>query len=107
MSLTFNNSISSTQLIITTHSPYVLTSINNLIQASISFNNSDETGKEKITKLIPKELMINEKYLNAYSFNNETAESIVDSETGLIFSQYLDAVSEEISIEFDNLLNFE
>lgn len=107
MGLTFNNSKSSSQLIVTTHSPYVLTSINNLIQASIAFNSADTINKEKVVKIIPKELMINETYLNAYAFKNGTAESIVDKESGLIYSKYLDSVSEEISIEFDNLLNID
>jgi predicted ATPase len=107
MGLTFNNSKSSSQLIVTTHSPYVLTSVNNLIQASIAFNSADTINKEKVVKIIPKELMINNTYLNAYAFKNGTAESIVDKETGLIYSKYLDSVSEEISIEFDNLLNID
>lgn len=107
MGLTFNNSKSDSQLIVTTHSPYVLTSINNLIQANIAFNSADIINKEKVVKIIPKELMINETYLNAYAFKNGTAVSIVDKETGLIYSKYLDSVSEEISIEFDNLLNID
>lgn len=107
MGLTFNNSKSNSQLIITTHSPYVLTSINNLIQASIVLNSATDKSKEDVFKIVPKELMLNENYLNAYAFKNGTAENIVDKETGLIYSKYLDSVSEEISIEFDNLLNIE
>lgn len=105
MGLTFNNAKNNSQLIVTTHSPYVLTSINNLIQASIVANSVTEKQKLEVFKVVPKELMINEKYLNAYAFKDGTAVSIVDKETGLIYSKYLDSVSEEISIEFDKLLN--
>lgn len=107
MGLTFNNSRNSSQLIVTTHSPYVLTSINNLIQASIVSNSVSDEKKLAVYKIVPKELMISEKYLNAYAFKDGTAENIVDKETGLIYSKYLDSVSEEISIEFDELLNIE
>ena len=105
MGLTFNNSKSDSQMVITTHSPYVLTSINNLIQANISYNEANEMDKKQIAQILPKELMINENFLNAYAFKNGTAESIVDVNTGLIYSKYLDSVSEEISIEFDKLLS--
>jgi predicted ATP-binding protein involved in virulence len=102
-----DNSKKSSQLIVTTHSPYVLTSINNLIQASIVSNSVSEEKKLAVYKIVPKELMISEKYLNAYAFKDGTAVNIVDKETGLIYSKYLDSVSEEISIEFDKLLNIE
>lgn len=107
MGLTFNNSKNRSQLIVTTHSPYVLTSINNLIQASIVSNSVSEEKKLAVYKIVPKELIISEKYLNAYAFKDGTAVNIVDKETGLIYSKYLDSVSEEISIEFDELLNIE
>jgi hypothetical protein len=106
MGLAFNNSKSSSQFIVTTHSPYVLTSINNLIQASLAYQHADQSTRDKISLVVPKELMINGKSLNAYAFKNGKVENIVDKETGLIYSQYLDSVSEEIGIEFDNLLNF-
>ncbi len=107
MGLIFNNSRSNSQLIITTHSPYVLTSINNLIQASIVANADNEKIKEAVYKIIPKEIIITSNNLNAYAFKNGSAENIIDKETGLIHSKYLDSVSEDISEEFDNLISIE
>lgn len=106
MGLIFNNSKNKAQLIITTHSPYVLTSINNLIQGSITESNvNDKSLKEKLYKIIPKEILINESFLNAFAFKNGQASNIIDEETGLVYSKYLDSVSEEISLEFDQLIN--
>lgn len=105
MGLIFNNSKTNSQLIITTHSPYVLTSINNLIQANIISNSLSKGQKSKLYKIIPQEFLINEKYLNAIAFKDGKIESIVDKESGLIFSKYLDSVSEEIAVEFDKLLD--
>ena len=105
MGLVFNKAKTPSQLIITTHSPYVLTSINNLIQASIILKTLSEDAKQKIYRIIPKDVIIDESFLNAFAFKEGKAKSIVDKETGLIYSQYLDSVSEDIAIEFDNLLN--
>lgn len=105
MGLIFNNSKTASQLIITTHSPYVLTSLNNLIQASIISKSSQESLKERIYSIVPKEEIIDETFLNAFAFLDGKAESIVDKETGLIYSKYLDNVSEEIAVQFDHLLN--
>lgn len=106
LGLVFNNARSPLQLIITTHSPYVLTSLNNLIQASIISKNSAKS-KELVNKIIPKEIIIENSFLNAYAFKEGKAESIIDNETGLIYSEYLDLVSEEIAVQFDQLLDVE
>lgn len=105
MGLIFNNSIHSSQLIITTHSPYILTSINNLVQASIIHKSVVGKEKKRVEQIVPEEIMIDSKQLNAYVFKDGSAESIIDTETGLIYAMYLDKVSEDIAIQFDNLLN--
>jgi hypothetical protein len=88
--------------VITTHSPYILSSFNNLIYAG-------QLGKDKeIRRKIP----IEEKYwiepgtFAAYSIHDGKCESIL-SKSGLIDGEYLDSVSEKIGNEFDSLLRLE
>ncbi len=104
----FNNNPrkSDLQFIITTHSPYILSAFNNLVQASIVYNGlSSDKAKSKVNKIIPKELHIKPGYLSAYAFKEGSAESIIDPETQLIYGEYLDSVSEEIGSEFASLLD--
>jgi energy-coupling factor transporter ATP-binding protein EcfA2 len=88
--------------VITTHSPYILSSFNNFIYAG-------QLGKDKaISRKIP----IEEKYwiepgaFAAYSIHDGICESIL-SKSGLIDGEYLDSVSEKIANEFDSLLRLE
>ncbi|MBN8789634.1 MAG: hypothetical protein J0I84_21335, partial [Terrimonas sp.] len=106
MGLVFNNAKNPTQLVITTHSPYVLTSINNLVQGHISESKLDDTRKNELYNILPKEYLIDEHFLNAFAFKDGKVESIINKELGLIYSRYLDNISEEIAIQFDQLLEF-
>jgi hypothetical protein len=88
--------------VITTHSPYVLSSFNNFIYAG-------QLGKDKaIRRKIPieKKYWIEPGAFAAYSIHDGICESIL-SKSGLIDGEYLDSVSEKISNEFDSLLRLE
>ncbi|MGD0831048.1 MAG: AAA family ATPase [Terracidiphilus sp.] len=88
--------------VITTHSPYILSSFNNLIYA----------GQLSKDKAIRRKIPIDKKYwiepgtFAAYSIHHGKLESIL-SESGLIDGEYLDSVSEKIGNEFDSLLRLE
>jgi putative AbiEii toxin of type IV toxin-antitoxin system len=88
--------------VITTHSPYVLSSFNNLIYAG-------QLGQDRRLK---KKIKIEERYwvepgtFRAYSIHDGKSESIL-SDSGLIDGNYLDSVSETIGNEFDELLRLE
>lgn len=105
LGLLFNRSKTNLQFVITTHSPYILTSLNNLVQGSVINKTIKQSDQSKLYKIIKKDYLIDNKHINAYSFVNNTAESIIDDETGLVYSSYLDSVSENIAEDFDNLLN--
>jgi predicted ATPase len=102
--LVINNSKGRIQIIITTHSPYILTSFNNLIHAGILYNHAN-TNNEKLNKIISKSMAISPEEFNAYALKNGKCENIIDEEFDLIHSSYLDKVSEEIAVEFDKLLD--
>ncbi|MGD0734320.1 MAG: AAA family ATPase [Terracidiphilus sp.] len=88
--------------VITTHSPYTLSSFNNLIYA----------GQLSKHKQLRKKIPIDKKYwiepgtFAAYSIHDGISESIL-SKSGLIDGEYLDSVSETIGNEFDSLLRLE
>jgi energy-coupling factor transporter ATP-binding protein EcfA2 len=99
-----NDEILDFSWVITTHSPYILSSFNNLLQAwQVGAESSDAT-KAEVTKLIDERYWINPKDFRAYSIHDGKLAPIMDEETGLIDGSYLDAVSGEIGAQFDELL---
>lgn len=103
---TFNNKKSNYQIIVTTHSPYILSSFNNLLQAG-RLNELKPNNIEDIEKIVPKEEQINPNLLCAYSLNKGVKDILIDEETHLISQTILDSVSSEIANEFGNLLDIE
>jgi predicted ATPase len=91
------------ELVITTHSPYILSSFNNqLFAGKISLKKATQINL--INSIIPKECWIDSNRFAAYSVENGGTRSIVDSENGLISETELDSASEEINGEFDALM---
>ncbi|WP_289006166.1 AAA family ATPase [uncultured Parabacteroides sp.] len=93
-------------LIITTHSPYILSSINNLLfahQVSIRFPELQES----IQKITNQYAWINPRDFRAYALLKKdrkvNCQSILDTQTGMIAQNYLDSVSEELSTEFNQI----
>jgi hypothetical protein len=103
---TFNNHNSNFQIIVTTHSPYILSSFNNLLQAGRLTNLKPEEAF-RISKVVPKEEQINPDLLCAYSLYMGKRELLEDEDSKLISQTILDSVSNEIATEFGNLLDIE
>ncbi len=101
IALTMNSSNS--KFLVTTHSPYILTATNLLIQSSVVENRIAAKNEETIIK---KQLRIAPQKLSAYKIgDNEKGilENIVDRPSGLIRSIEIDSVSEIINDESDKL----
>jgi hypothetical protein len=108
ISYVFNTSKSDLQFFITTHSPYILTSFNNLMYAGELEKKFDEKQKAELYKIIPKELIIDPKSVSAYSLEfDKPLQNLINPETNLIDANLIDSVSDDIAIEFDKLLNLE
>ncbi len=91
-------------LVITTHSPYTLSAINNLLFAYQTAQKNPEQ-KAVIQALIPEKSWINPDNFAAYYVdNNGTIRSIFNRKTGLIAENELDDISELIGEEFDELM---
>ncbi len=98
------------QLIITTHSPYILTVLNNLLFATRVIA-KNATHKDTIEAYIPNLFHINPANFAAYSLGNsliedsEYCENIFNKKTGTIKQNYLDTVSDILGSDFQFLYN--
>ena len=102
----FNLNPGKTQFFITTHSPYVLTAINNLLQAGEAYNsNLKGDTLKKLENLVPQSIALNIEDLAVYSITSEGVENILSTEFGLIDTNIIDQVSNDLSIEFGELLD--
>jgi hypothetical protein len=103
---TFNTEGNNLQIIVTTHSPYILASFNNLMEAGKILDEKEGT-EEELTGIIPKQEIISLGAVAAYALVNGVKTDLIDPSTKLISPNILDSVSDEISIEFGKLLDLE
>lgn len=96
------SNVENSQVIITTHSPYILASINNLILAK-------KVGSEnaKVADRINKNLWIRRDKVYAALVTNGQVKDIIDNEFNIIQQENIDSVSRAINDEFDFLFQFE
>lgn len=112
MATVVNNSES--QIVITTHSPYILSVFNNLLYAK-KVAGLNKSKQKEINEIIPEFSQLNPNEFRAYSLKNISkkyidddlryCEPIFDKKTGMIAQNYLDDVSEELGDDFDQLYN--
>ena len=101
----FNYRKEQLQFFITTHSPYVLTAVNNLLQAGLLYKESSGDVQHQLEKIVPRYKSLDIADLSAYVLMDGRCRSIVCSDTGLIDAKVIDSVSDDLAIEFDKLLN--
>ncbi|MFQ3575774.1 MAG: AAA family ATPase [Cytophagales bacterium] len=96
------SNVEHTQVMITTHSPYILASINNLILA-------EKVGADNpnVSERINQNLWVKIEKVYAAMVSDGEVEDIIDSELRLIQQERIDTVSREINDEFDFLFQFE
>jgi predicted ATP-dependent endonuclease of OLD family len=87
-------------LFITTHSPYILTAMNNLVYAAnVGQDNS------KVDEIINRGLWIDAKTIAAYYLEEGSSISIMDEELHEIDPKLIDSISDKINNEYDNIRN--
>lgn len=97
----FANAKPDNQLLVTTHSPYILTALNNLIYAyQVGQKNPDE-----VNALIAKQFWIDPRRVSAYFVENGTARSIMDEELQQIKAEEIDNASTRTNNIYDQLLD--
>lgn len=96
----YNNAIKENKLIISTHSPYILSSLNNSILAEEVFEKTEKSidayGKDKRVAFAD---------VSAYQLDNGRIYDIKDYETNLINAEAIDRCSDVINSDFDRLLD--
>lgn len=107
ISTVYNSRKESLQFLITTHSPYVLTAFNNLLQAGFLAIDAAEEKIQAISRHVPPSRFLNPNEITVYSLSDGYSRSILDTETGLIDTNIIDEVSNELAVQFDQLLDID
>jgi AAA15 family ATPase/GTPase len=92
------------ELIVTTHSPYILTSFANLIQAGNVAKEKPHL-KAELENIVPSQYWLDFDKVGVYYFENGTCRDLLDYENKTIDATAIDDVSEIISKEFDQILD--
>ena len=92
------NTTQDNSLCIATHSPYILSSFNNLIQAA------DCNDPNVVVSVVGESAAIRFEDINVYAVDNGTAKDIKDYDLRLISQTDLDAASDTIASDFSKLL---
>lgn len=96
-------------LTITTHSPYLLSALNNSLFAGLMINKYGEGINKELSEIIDQDCCLTPKECSVYSLGESAngegfyCKSVVDPETGMIDSNALDGVSLLLSAEFSKL----
>lgn len=90
-------------VVLTTHSPYVLGTLNNLLYAhTIQVQHAKEADK-----IIPESLWLDYHYFDSWFVKDGIIENCMDSELHMIQNERIDEISKVINSDFDDLLNLQ
>lgn len=91
-------------LILTTHSPYILAKLNNYLKAG-SIGRSKRRMAE-VAEIVPKEAWLTPSRVRAYAMVDGVLTNLIDAD-GLIDAHYIDSVSDDVGRTFSALLDVE
>lgn len=89
--------------ILTTHSPYVLGTVNNLLYAA----DVGKIERDRTKELIPEAMWLDYEHCDAFFVRDEKAESCMDGKMRQIDSSLLDEISNVINQDYDKLFEME
>jgi len=106
MATVFNGEPDRLQFVVTTHSPYILTALNNLLQAGRLAKElkGKSSALKRLHQVVPKTQLLSADDVSAYHFDGKSARSIMAPE-GLIGAEEIDSVSEDLAVQFDKILD--
>ena len=99
----FNNGFDNS-LFIATHSPYILSAFNNLIQAS---NSSNDSNIAEIQNIMQMKQFVNFEDISVFEVADGTVKDIKNYEMRIIDANAIDSVSDLINEQFSKLLQYE
>jgi AAA15 family ATPase/GTPase len=91
------------QLMLTTHSPYILTPLNNLLLA----HKIGQDKQKAVEKIVDPDLWIDPDRFECYYVDNGSIRSVMDRDTGMMNLDELDAVSSMLNEQYDRLEELE
>jgi hypothetical protein len=108
IALTYNFAPQLSNLFITTHSAYVLSTFNNLLYAG-KINRQELSGevRKQLHSLIPKSFMLHGEDFSIHYLDGEQAHNLWDDEFGVIDQNKLDEVSEDLGATFGQLMDLD
>ncbi|MBF0165707.1 MAG: AAA family ATPase [Magnetococcales bacterium] len=99
----FLSAVPGNQIVVTTHSPYILSAINNLLFA----HGVGRKRPGEVAEVVDPKLWLDPKRVAAYFVENGGIRRIMDDELGMIQAEEIDSVSRIINAEFDRLFELE
>ena len=90
-------------VVLTTHSPYVLGTLNNLLYA---FTVRPEYAKQ-VSGIIPDTLWLDYGQFDSWFLKNGTVENCMDQDIHMIQNERIDEISKVINKDFDELLELQ
>ena len=88
-------------MLITTHSPYILGTINNLLYAD---RISKSVDKKELEKIIPQDKWLPVSDVSAYFIDRGLVTSCMDEAFGAIENEVIDGASVDINRDFDEMV---
>lgn len=101
-----NTAASNNMLVLTTHSPYSLAIINLMIMGGKAFKHATETTQKDILKILPPKYHLDPNDVAVYRLDHTSEQyclPVINTSTGLIAKNTLDAASHQIMDTFNNL----
>ncbi|MBF0627216.1 MAG: AAA family ATPase [Magnetococcales bacterium] len=99
----FLSAVPGNQIMVTTHSPYILAAANNLLFA----HTVGQKKPEGAAKIVDPKLWLDPKRVAAYFVENGGIRSIMDDELKMIRAEEIDSVSRVINADYDQLLTLD
>ena len=108
IALAFNTHWPDSRIFITTHSPYILTTINNLLLAGQIYATTPSSEiTNRLADLLPADRALAPGSVGAFYMDQNSCRYIMDEETGLINASAIDDVSADINEKFEALLDLQ
>ncbi|HLP88626.1 MAG TPA: AAA family ATPase [Nostocaceae cyanobacterium] len=99
--------VNNNQIIITTHSPYILSSLNNLLYAYQVGTKKQDSERETVEKIVNQKSWLDPRRTAAYFIGENYYESIIDEELQLIKAEKIDSASGIINDKFNRLFDLD
>lgn len=99
--------VNNNQIIITTHSPYILSSLNNLLYAYQVGTKKQDSERETVEKIVNQKSWLDPHRTTVYFIGEDDYESIIDEELQLIKTEKIDSASGIINDKFNRLFDLD